>query len=122
MSTGGIPRKPLLRLRGEIKTPPFSMVARIEAGTLLRRVQEGESLGLPSSRPMPGIGARCHELRVRDAGRNWRIIYRIDPDAILIVDVFAKATRRTPKRIIDDCQARLRAYDDAARRAGRGGP
>jgi hypothetical protein len=41
MATGRIPRKPLVRLHGEIKTPPFSREARIEAGELLRSVQEG---------------------------------------------------------------------------------
>lgn len=58
--------KPLVWLEGEIKTPPFTLAARIEAGTLLRRLQRGELLGMPHSRPMPSIGKRCHDLRVRD--------------------------------------------------------
>src|SRR5205085_7266216 len=104
-------RKPLVWLHGEIKTPPFSESGRIEAGTLLRQIQEGESLGLPHSRPMPSIGPRCHELRVRDEQHNWRIIYRLDSDAILIVEVFAKTTQQTPRRVIRNCQRRLRRYD-----------
>ena len=47
--------KPLAWLSGEIKTPPFGSEARIEAGFLLRRLQRGESLGLPHSRPMPSV-------------------------------------------------------------------
>jgi hypothetical protein len=43
--------KPLVWLRGEIKTPPFSAAARVEAGVLLRRLQRGEKLALPRSRP-----------------------------------------------------------------------
>ena len=39
--------KPLVWLEGEIKTPPFSKEARVEAGTLLLRLQQGESLGMP---------------------------------------------------------------------------
>ncbi len=39
--------KPLVWLRGEVKTPPFSFGARIEAGVLLRRLQRGENLSLP---------------------------------------------------------------------------
>ena len=109
-----IARKPLAWLHSEIKTPPFSSEARVEAGTLLRRLQEGESLGLPHSRPMPSIGARCHELRIRDENRNWRIVYRLDDDAILIVDVFAKTTRQTPKQVIKTCKHRLKRYDEAA--------
>ncbi len=67
----------LLRwLHGEVKTPPFSRAARLEAGFLLRRLQQGESIALPHSRPMPSIGARCHELRVRDRNKTWRLIYR----------------------------------------------
>lgn len=60
--------KPLVWLKGEIKTPPFSAPARIEAGVLLRRLQRGESISLPHSRPMPGIGKACHELRIQDGG------------------------------------------------------
>ena len=103
--------KPLAWHAGEIKTPPFSQTARIEAGTLLRRLQIGENIGLPHSRPMPSIGSRCHELRIRDQDQNWRVIYRIDPDAIVIVDVFAKKAGSTPKSVIETCKARLRTYD-----------
>jgi len=63
---------------------------------------------------MPSIGARCHELRVRDADHNWRIVYRVDPDAIVIVDVLDKKTQRTPPDVISNCRRRLRAYDAAA--------
>jgi phage-related protein len=111
--------KPLVWLFGEVKTPPFSKDGRIEAGTLLRRLQESELLGLPHSRPMPSIGSRCHELRIRDEGQNWRIIYRLDRDAIVIADVFAKTTRQTPKHVIQICQRRLRIYDEAAEQAKR---
>src|SRR5690349_17250483 len=68
--------KPIVWLGGKVKTPPFSLEARIEAGVLLRRLQRGELLGLPHSRPMPSIGQHCHELRVVDEDRSWRIVYR----------------------------------------------
>ncbi len=71
-------------------------------------------LGLPESRPMPSIGPRCHELRVRDENANWRIIYRIDSDAILIGDVFTKKTQKTPQHVIKNCQRRFKKYDDSA--------
>jgi phage-related protein len=58
--------KPLVWLEGEIKTPPFSQAARMEAGYLLRKLQQGETLEMPHSRPMPSIGSRCHELRIND--------------------------------------------------------
>jgi phage-related protein len=74
----------------------------------------GESLGLPQSRPMPSIGARMHELRINDRGKTWRIIYRQDPDAIIIADVFSKKTRKTPQHVIATCQEGLKRYDQIA--------
>jgi phage-related protein len=104
--------KPLVWLHGEIQSPPFSKTARIEAGHLLRLLQKGETLSLPHSRPMPSIGSRVHELRINDLNQTWRIIYRIDEDAIVITEVFSKKTRKTPQNVIGDCQDRLRRYDE----------
>lgn len=103
--------KPIVWLRGEVKTPPFSQGARIEAGYLLRLLQRGETLGLPHSRPMPAIGPRCHELRINDAAATFRIVYRADPDAVVILEVFSKKTTRTPRPVIDACKRWLREYD-----------
>lgn len=105
--------KPLAWLHGEVKTPPFSKAARIEAGYLLRELQRGKVLSLPHSRPMPTIGARCHELRVLDEGATWRIVYRIDRDTVVIAEVFAKKTARTPAAVLAASRRRLKEYDDA---------
>ena len=35
---------------------------------------------------MPSIAPACHELRVQDEGQTWRIVYRIDSDAIVILE------------------------------------
>jgi phage-related protein len=105
--------KPLVWLEGEIKTPPFSAGARLEAGLLLRRLQRGEMLGMPHSRPIPSLGPRCHELRINDARVAWRIIYRIDSDAIVIWEVFSKKSRETPRSVIDACKRRIKEYDNA---------
>lgn len=107
--------KPLVWLRGEVKTPPFSAAARIEAGVLLRQLQGGAKLGLPHSRSMPAIGVRCHELRIVDQGATWRIVYRLDGDAVVIVDVFGKKTPKTPGHVIADCRRRLHQYDELTR-------
>lgn len=103
--------KPLVWLHGEVKTPPFTTEARLEAGLLLRRLQKGEKNALPHSRPMPSIGARCHELRINDKDSIWRIMYRIDTDAIVILEVFKKKSAKTPKRVLDVCKLRLKVYD-----------
>lgn len=105
--------KPLVWLHGEVKSPPLSKEARLGAGYLIRRLQRGEKLGMPHSRPMPIIGARCHELRIVDGDSTWRIVYRTDPDALIIAEVFQKKSPQTPKRVIATCIARLREYDHA---------
>ncbi len=105
--------KPLVWLHGEIQTPPMSRGARLEAGFLLRQLQQGEVLSLPASRPMPNIGARCHELRVNDNDVAWRIFYRTDRDAVVLVEVIKKKSRTTAKKTLLRCQRRLAAYDKA---------
>jgi len=105
--------KLLAWLEGEVKSPPFSGPARLEAGYLLRLLQSGQRLGMPHSRPMTSIGPRCHELRIVDAGKTWRLIYRIDPDAIVVAGIFAKKTAATPNPIMIACRRRLKDYDDA---------
>jgi phage-related protein len=105
--------KPLVWLEGEIKTPPFSQAARLEAGYLLRKLQQGETLGMPHSRPMPSIGSGCHELRINDESATWRIIYRLDADAIIILEVFSKKSRATPKVVVNACKRRLKDYANA---------
>jgi phage-related protein len=105
--------KPLRWMIGSLRTPPVGREARIEAGVLLRRLQRGEMLGMPRSRPMPAIGPRVHELRVndRETRSGWRILYRIDPEAIVVVHWFSKRTQQTPGRVVDLCRKRLEEYD-----------
>ena len=105
--------KPLVWLHGEIQTPPFSADARQEAGFHLRALQHGDLLSMPQSRPMPRIGRRCHELRIRDRDDHWRIVYRLDADAVLILAVFSKKTNEITKSVIEVCKLRLRNYDES---------
>lgn len=107
--------KPLIWLHGEVKTPPLSRAGRLETGVLLRRLQRGEALSLPHSRPMPSIGKRCHELRIIDEKATWRLVYRVDEAAIIIAEVFAKKTSATPKTVIQNSKTRLRRYDQAVK-------
>lgn len=105
--------KEVVWLDNEVRTPPFTTEARREAGLLLRQLQRGDKLSLPHSRPMQSIGRRCHELRITDANKIWRIIHRIDVDAIVILEIFAKKTQKTPKPVIATCKKRIKAYDSA---------
>ena len=89
--------RPVIWYGSEVKSPPFSQSARLEAGFLIRMLQMGHALSMPQSRPMPSIGRRCHELRIFDAATTWRIVYRVDQDAVIIVHVFAKKSQATPQ-------------------------
>ena|SRR5688572_5767896 len=105
------PEKPIVWLEGEVKTPPFSREARIKAGYLLGLLQRGENLALPHSRPMPVVGPRCHELRINDSSGTFRIMYRVDHDAVIILDIYRKKTQQMPKSVIEACQRRIRDYN-----------
>jgi phage-related protein len=104
--------KPLAWLSGEIKTPPLSSEARQEAGVLLRRLQRGEVLSMPESRPIPSIGRRCYELRIDDLEqkREWRVVYCVGRHAIAILDVFQKTMRATPAHVIAECRRRVAEF------------
>ena len=106
-------QKELVRLHGEVKSPPFTSLGRQQAGFLLRRLQQGERLTAPHSKPVRRIGPRCHELRINDEAGFWRIMYRIDPDVIIVLDVHQKKSNAIPKRVIEACKKRLRDYDAA---------
>ena len=75
---------------------------------LLQLLAEGESLGMPTSRPMPQIALGVHELRIRDAGGNWRVFYFTKTEDLLVIHAFQKKTQKTPKREIDSARARLK--------------
>jgi hypothetical protein len=67
--------KPLVWFSGEVKTPPFSTGARIEAGVLLRRLQEGEILSLPISRPMPSTASRKSKVKIQNSKVIWSKLF-----------------------------------------------
>jgi phage-related protein len=91
------------------------MEARREIGFLPRRLQEGEKLSLPQSRPMPSIGKACYELRVNDQNKTWRLFYFLDTDAVVILEVDEKKTQKTTQATIEVCQQRRKSYEEYKR-------
>jgi len=91
--------------------------ARQKVGFHLREVQQGVTLTMPLSRPLPQIQNGCHELRIRDSERrvDWRVIYYIDEVAILVLGVFEKKTNQTPENEKDACRNVLQRYFHARR-------
>ena len=107
-------RKLLVRLcREELKTPPMSKEARIEAGDLLRDLQEGRSLAMPHARPMPDIGRRCLELRINSTEGQWRVFCRVDEERVVMIHLLEKKTETTPPQVLTLCKQRLALYDKA---------
>ncbi|MEH6583570.1 MAG: type II toxin-antitoxin system RelE/ParE family toxin [Halioglobus sp.] len=100
-------KKPLVWLKQDLESPPFSPAAKLKAGYFLRLLQHGVRLSLPTSRPTPFLGGRCHELRIDDGEKTWRLVYRSEPDVILILVLFEKVSCNTPKSVIDTCTLRL---------------
>jgi phage-related protein len=50
---------------------------------------------------------------VTDADLTWRIVYHLESEAVVILDVFTKKTQATPEATIENCQKRLAAYRKA---------
>jgi len=42
----------------------------------------------------------------------WRVIYRIDEDALVLLEIFSKKDQKTPLPVIKACQKRLKEYDN----------
>jgi hypothetical protein len=63
-----------------------------------------------ASRPLPEIGANCHELRVIDRDATWRIVYHVGDNAIVVLEVFSKKTRTLPDRVVTAAKRRLKEY------------
>jgi phage-related protein len=85
----------------------FPETARREAGSQIRRVQNGDE---PDDwKPMPTIGAGVNEIRVRDDGDQFRVIYIAKlAEAIFVLHCFQKKTQKTPKPDLELAKKRLR--------------
>jgi len=45
-------------------------------------------------------------------------LYRLDPDAVVIIDVFAKRTQATPAKVLATGRERLQRYDRVTQSEG----
>jgi len=85
----------------------FPPVARRAAGYQLDRVQRG--LDPDDWKPMQSVGPGVRELRLRDRGGAFRVIYLARlADRIVVLHAFQKKTQRTAKQDIDLAAKRLR--------------
>ena len=91
----------------------FPKEARVCLGRGLYRLQLGEKLGMPNSRPMPGVAAGVSELRVKGEDGSFRAFYyTASSQGVLVFHAFVKKTRRTPPLEIELGRKRLQELLD----------
>lgn len=98
------PLKQCLKEIGE-----FPEDVRADLADALARLDEGHTLSLPLSRPMPAVGKGVHELRFRDRSGVYRVLYYLaGAGRIWLLHAFQKKTQQTPQHNIDVAKKRLR--------------
>ena len=91
----------------------FSKDVRLRLGKGLFRLQRGELIGMPDSRPMPGVAAGVSELRVAAPDGSFRVFYyTASVRGVLVFHAFVKKTQRTPPPEIDLARKRLKELLD----------
>lgn len=92
----------------------FPKAIRDRLGRGLFRLQVGEHLGMPHSRPMPSVAAGALELRVQGEEGIYRAFYSTAAaPGILVFHAFVKKTQRTPPREVQVARKRLKELLDA---------
>lgn len=91
----------------EIKSLPLEI--REDLADAMTRLEDGQTLSLPLSRPMPSIASNAHELRLKDRSGIYRIIYfLIRSGSIVVVSAFKKTSQQTPKQEIETAKMRIK--------------
>ncbi len=87
----------------------FPVAAREDLADAVARLEQGHSLSMPLSRPMPSIGAGVHELRLRDRAGTFRVIYAvITKSGVVLLHAFKKTSEKTPQRNVEIARTRLK--------------
>jgi phage-related protein len=82
-----------------------------ELGSVLTRLQQGESIGVPDVRPMPEISPQVFEIRLPDRSGSYRVLYVIRMEfGILLFHAFRKKSRETPENDKKTARIRLKAF------------
>jgi phage-related protein len=92
----------------------FPKEVRTRLGRGLFRLQMGDQLGMPNSRPMPGVAAGVSELRIQGEDGSYRVFYyTATRQGVLVFHAFVKKTQRTPPLEIELARKRLKELLDA---------
>lgn len=89
---------------GDIRNFPTG--ARQQAGFQLHKVQQG--LEPDDWKPMPAVGTGVREIRIREDGDAYRVIYVAKvADAVHVLHAFGKKTQKTRQQDIELARKRL---------------
>ena len=87
----------------------FPEEIRGDVADALARLDAGQSLTMPLSRPMSIIGNGLHELRLKDRSGAYRVFYALPGAGIVyVLHAFQKKTQATPKNNLDLARKRLK--------------
>ena len=87
----------------------FPEEIREDLADALARLDAGQSLTRPLSRPMPAIGPSVHELRLKDRSGAYRVVYAfIEQGIVYGLHAFKKTTQKTSPRDITLASRRLK--------------
>lgn len=95
--------------RKEIRDWPIEI--KKDLGSILTRLQLGESVGMPDVRHMPSIAKGASEIRIKDSTGIYRAFFMIETDiGILVFHGFKKKTQATPQIEIETGRRRLKSF------------
>lgn len=93
--------------RRELRRFPTTVLS--DLADALARLDEGHTLSMPLSRPMPSIGSGTHEIRSSDPSGAYRTIYAlVRSGTVYVVHAFKKTTEGTARRNIRLARQRLK--------------
>lgn len=91
----------------------FPEDVRRSIGKAMWEFQQERRLGMPLSKPMPGVARGVEEIRVKDTSGAYRAFYAVrSSDGVLVFHAFRKKTQKTPKSQIKLGQKRLKELLD----------
>ena len=80
-----------------------------EIGYLIFKLQIGEYLKMPFSRPIPILGKNCHELRIKGKDDTYRAFYFLKiKKKIILFHAFQKKSQKTPQKEIETGKKNLK--------------
>ena len=95
--------------RAEIQHWPLEI--KKDLGSILTKLQKGEPVGHPDTKPMINVAPGVFEIRLKDGSGAYRAFYILKTaHGIMVFHSFKKKTRKTPIQEIETGKRRLKAF------------